>query len=484
MNIRRTLALTRRLLKQFRHDRRTMAFMVMMPLLMILVFGYTFGGEVSNVKVILVEQDEGATVIIPDPSGGGISQVDIDFGEEIGDNLDRDVLDITTKDELGEAEDIVRDSQFYDKVWAAIYIPKAFSETFVTYLQRLAVSKTLPNQTACEALGLYWHGGACNPQAESEAEDYVKEEACEDAGFVWYSGRCHEDFDDKVKWTETECEAHGYFWYDNRCHDGADIRIVIDATNPNIAAAVNTAMYEAIQNAQKDMMEENPELKVFEVRYPINTINDYAYGSAEIEFIDSFAPAIMAFAMMMVTTMMTIFIFIEERKMGTLDRLLSSPASESEIVIGYAIGFSLVSLVQGTVILVTAIGMFDIYIAEPAFQQVLVAFAFMILMGVGHQCLGILLSSGAKNELQAVQFIPLIIFPSFLLCGFLYPIESIPFFLRPLSYIVPLTYAIDAVRSAMVRGAGIEAMCCHGFALIVFLIIMLLGAIMLLKKRR
>jgi ABC-2 type transport system permease protein len=192
----------------------------------------------------------------------------------------------------------------------------------------------------------------------------------------------------------------------------------------------------------------------------------------------------MAFAMMMVTTMVTIFIFIEERKMGTLDRLLSSPASEVEIVVGYAIGFSMVSLVQGTVILVTAIGLFDIYISEPVFQQIVLVFGFMILMGVGHQCLGILLSSGAKNELQAVQFIPLIIFPSFLLCGFLYPIESIPYFLRPLSFVVPLTYGIDAVRSAMIRGMGVESMCCHGFALIVFLIVMLLGAIMLLKKRR
>jgi ABC-2 type transport system permease protein len=116
--------------------------------------------------------------------------------------------------------------------------------------------------------------------------------------------------------------------------------------------------------------------------------------------------------------------------------------------------------------------------------HILVIYGFLIFLGIGHQCLGILLSSGAKNELQAIQFVPLIIFPSILLCGLLFPIESIPQYLRPISYIIPLTYCIDAVRSVMIRGVGIESLCCNVVALFVFLVVMLFGAIMFLRRRR
>jgi len=484
MNIRRTFSFTKRVLKQLRHDRRTFAFIIIMPLLMIMIFGYTFGGEVSNVKVAVVNHDQTATIIIPDPFTGNVSSLDINIGDYIVDDLDRDTLKIEEMDDLEKAREEVKRSQFNDRTWAVIYIPEEFTSVFSSYIGKMVVSKSIANRTACEATGYFWYEGSCHAFAESDAPNYYKRSDCEDAGYEWYNNKCHEDFNDKAKWPRSECEDRGYFWYDNKCHDGADLTLVIDASNPNIDLTVHVAVIEAMNKAQKRIMAENPELKSLDITIPVAQRDDYAFGTSEIEFIDSFAPAIMAFAMMMVTTMITIFIFIEERKMGTLDRLLASPASESEIVIGYAIAFSLVSLMQATVILTAAIGIFGIYIAEPVFLNIFTAFMFLILLGMGHQCLGILLSSGADNELQAVQFIPLVIFPSILLCGLFWPIESIPVFLRPLSYFVPLTYAIDAVRGAMVKGLGIGSLCCHGFALIVFMMVMLFVAIMFLKRRK
>jgi ABC transporter DrrB family efflux protein len=484
MRVKRTLALTKRVLKQFRHDRRTFAFILIMPLLMILIFGYTFGGEVSNVKVIVVNQDETATIVVPDVFTGNISTIELNIGDHVIDEIDTDTLKITEMDDFDKARDKVKSSQFTDRTWAVIYIPKEFTASFSSYMGKVVVSKSLKNRTACEATGYFWYEDGCHAFADSQANDHFTESNCKKAGFEWYNSKCHEDFGDRAKWTETECLSKGYFWYDGICHDGSDITLVIDASNPNIDATVHMKVVEAMTKAQRRIMAENPELKNLDIALPVAQRDDYAFGNGDIEFIDSFAPAIMAFAMMMVTTMITIFLFIEERKMGTLDRLLASPASETEIVVGYALAFSVVSLLQATVILVTAIGLFGIYIAEPVLLQVFISFIFLILLGMGHQCLGIMLSSGAKNELQAIQFIPLIIFPSILLCGLFWPMESIPLFLRPLSYIVPLTYAIDAVRGAMLRGLGLGAMCCHGSALIVFTLVMLMGAVMLLKRRK
>ena len=484
MKIRRTLAFSRRVLKQLRHDKRTFGFILMMPLVLILVFGYTFGGEVKNVSVILVNQDEEATVMVPGQGSGNFTTVNITFGNYVEDGLDKDTLTIKRLDDYGDAKEEVRTSQFNTKQWAVIYIPKDFSRVFSEHIAKLALSRSLTNSTSCQAKGYFWYEGACHPFAASDSEKYGNKDDCKDAGFEWYNNKCHEDFADKVRWTETECGASGYFWYDAACHDGADLTIYADGANPNIKGVIQKAVMEALIKAQAEVFAKNPALRKFQVENPVIEREEYAFETGDIRFIDAFAPGIMAFAMMMVTTMITIFLFIEERKMGTLERLQASPASEAEIVLGYAIAFSIVSVAQATVILLTAIGLFNIYIAEPVGYHVLVTYLFLILLGMGHQCLGIMLSSGAKNELQAIQFIPIIIFPSILLCGMLFPIESVPYYLRPLSYVIPLTYTIDAARSTMVRGLGIETLCCHGFALIVFLLVMLLGAVMLLKRRR
>lgn len=483
MKARRTLAFSRRVLKQLRHDKRTLGFILLMPLIMIVVFGYTFAGDVKNVSVIMVDQDQPATVLIPGNGPGNITMVNLTFGNYIDTAVNRDTLSIKTSDDFNKSKENVRTSQFFQKEWAVIYIPKDFSKTFALSLEKVALSKAVANQTQCAATGNFWYDGSCHPFQSSNADKYAQSPDCEGAGFKWYSNKCHEDFSDKVKWTPTECSSHGYFWYDAACHDGADLTVYIDGSNPNIKATVLKAVMDAQLKAQTEVFAKNPALRKFQVDNPVVTRDDYAFDTGNIRFIDSFAPGIMAFAMLMVTTMITIFLFIEERKMGTLERLQASPASETEIVVGYAIAFSIVSVLQATVILLTAIGLFHIYIAPPVWYHILITFGFIICLGIGHQCLGILLSSGAKNELQAIQFVPLIIFPSILLCGLLFPIESIPQYLRPISYIIPLTYCIDAVRGAMVRGLGLESLCCNGIALMVFIVVMLFGAIMLLKRR-
>ena len=63
MNLRRTLAFTRRILLQFRHDRRTLAFVLVVPILMMLIFGYTFGGEPKGLKIAVVNLDEKIQII-------------------------------------------------------------------------------------------------------------------------------------------------------------------------------------------------------------------------------------------------------------------------------------------------------------------------------------------------------------------------------------------------------------------------------------
>jgi ABC-2 type transport system permease protein len=389
MNLRRTLAFTRRALLQFRHDRRTLAFILLMPLLMILIFGYTFGGDVGNVKVEVVNQDVGLA-----PGNFSMLPHGLHMASSVIDNLNKNTLSIHDSSDPQEARQVVDKGN----AWVAIIFPANFTTILIQNLNTSQVS--------------------ARPVVE----------------------------------------------------------IYLDGSNPTIAAAVIKTVSQAIQTTVSEIA---TELNIKSIEMPITINQIYAYGGGDTKFIDYFAPGVISFAIMMVTTMITIILFVNERRDGTLQRLLVSPASETEIVIGYALAFAVIGIIQSIVVLVAAILLFNITILG----NVLLALLVVLLLAFGHQGLGILLSAGAKNELQAIQFIPLVLFPSILLAGLFWPIESIPSYLQPLSFFIPLRYCIDAERSIMLRGWGLGEIWVDVTILIIFAILTLAGSILLLKKR-
>ena len=112
------------------------------------------------------------------------------------------------------------------------------------------------------------------------------------------------------------------------------------------------------------------------------------------------------------------------------------------------------------------------------------SYSAIFLLAVGMQGLGFLLSSLAKSEFQAIQFLPIILFPSILLAGVFWPLESVPDVLRPISNFIPLTYAVDANRSIMIRGWGIDNVWVQLLILALFALAMLLLSMWALKRRK
>jgi ABC-2 type transport system permease protein len=86
----------------------------------------------------------------------------------------------------------------------------------------------------------------------------------------------------------------------------------------------------------------------------------------------------------------------------------------------------------------------------------LVAFLVVLLLALGAVSLGIFLSTFARTELQIIQFIPIVLAPQFLLSGVLFPVDSLPAVLQPLVRLMPLGYAVDALREVFIRGSGLS----------------------------
>ena len=165
---------------------------------------------------------------------------------------------------------------------------------------------------------------------------------------------------------------------------------------------------------------------------------------------DYLAPAGLAVVVLFFVFILTGVSFLRERLQGTLERLMASPATRADLVVGYLLGFFLFAALQLVVLL-----LFTIWVLGMKYRGSLgEVLAFQLLVALGSLNLGILASTWARNEFQVVQFIPLFILPQFLLGGLLWPVEQMPWYLQDLSRIMPLRYAIEGLRGIMLEGNG------------------------------
>lgn len=350
MSLRRTLAITKRIFRDLANDKRTLGLIFVAPIFAMFVFGWAFSGDVKDVPVIVVNEDEG--VALP-PTNTTIS-----ISEKIISNLDKEVLHLKYLDNAENAIQKVKDGGAY----AAIILPESFTRNVYLKLQ-------LPSSSG-----------------------------------------------------------------------DTTVQVIADKSNINVANAIIRSVNSAVLAAMKDAGRESP----------ITVDSENAIYGKNARFMDFFVPGIMAFVVFFLTTLLTLISFVGERTSGTLDRLMATPLKESELVLGYAITFSLIGSLQAGILLTVGISVFNITIVG----NIMLAFVVIALLAVVSLSLGILLSSLAKREAQAIQFVPFIVLPTFLLAGIFWPVEAIPSWLRPASYFIPAKYAVEACRSVILRGWG------------------------------
>ncbi|KRF16626.1 antibiotic ABC transporter permease [Nocardioides sp. Soil797] len=161
---------------------------------------------------------------------------------------------------------------------------------------------------------------------------------------------------------------------------------------------------------------------------PGNTFNELGPGLLAI------FPFIIMFLVTSVTT-------LRERGSGTLERLLSMPMGKGDFLVGYALAFALVAVVQSVLAVALSVGLLDLTIQGPVWLLTVVAVADAVL----GTALGLFVSAFANTEFQAVQFMPALVIPQILLCGLFVKRELLPGVLEVISDCLPLSYATDAM---------------------------------------
>jgi ABC-2 type transport system permease protein len=181
---------------------------------------------------------------------------------------------------------------------------------------------------------------------------------------------------------------------------------------------------------------------------------------------------------------MTMFIvtsitMLRERVTGTLERLMTLPLAKLDLLLGYAIAFALLAVVQATIVSLLAFGLLDLRVEGSR--------GLVIALAVGNATLGMALglftSAFARTEFQAVQFLPALVFPQVLLCGLFVARSEMAGWLQAVSAVLPLTYAYDAL-ARVTQGRGLGAWFAFDLAVLVgtTLLALALGAATLRRR--
>ncbi|MBX5458830.1 MAG: ABC transporter permease [Thermogemmatispora sp.] len=257
------------------------------------------------------------------------------------------------------------------------------------------------------------------------------------------------------------------------------LQLVLEGSDPSVASAMRetvTALVGqlnvALAQAQSQRGQAQGQLPpVNAPAAPLLTLATprYLHGGPDYTFNDALAPVFIGVLSFFFVFLLTSVAFLRERSQGTIERVLASPLRRGELVMGYVCGFTLFALVQSVVVL-----LFVIFVLRVHYQGNLgLVFLVAILLTVSGVNMGIFLSTFAQNEFQIIQFIPLVFGLQVLLSGIFWPVAQLPSWLQPLSYLLPLTYANEALRDVMLKGSDFTQIAPQLAALLAFMLLMI-----------
>ncbi|GAA5026229.1 ABC transporter permease [Microbacterium fluvii] len=165
---------------------------------------------------------------------------------------------------------------------------------------------------------------------------------------------------------------------------------------------------------------------------------------------DMFGGPILALFPFIVMFLITSVTTLRERRSGTLERLMTTPIGKADFVLGYALAFGLMATLQAIVTVTFAVTVCGLEVDGPVWQLGLVAIVDAIL----GTALGLLASAFARTEFQAVQFMPVLVFPQIILGGLFMPRDQMPEVLEAISNWLPLSYAIDTINAVTAGDEG------------------------------
>jgi ABC-2 type transport system permease protein len=254
-------------------------------------------------------------------------------------------------------------------------------------------------------------------------------------------------------------------------HDNPQILVEADASDPTATGAAVAALSQLPQYALAHDLK-GPIATPPATGPPFQVIVQRRYNPENITSYN-IVPGLMATILTMTLVMMTALAVTRETERGTMEMLLSTPVRPLEVMIGKLTPYVVVGVIQALIILVMARVLFGVPL-EGGWGALIVGMALFI---VGNLALGFLISTVARNQLQAMQMGMFYFLPSILLSGFLFPFRGMPEWAQWIGTILPITHMLRIVRGSVLKGVGIADQLANLGALALFVLVVAVLAI-------
>lgn len=190
-------------------------------------------------------------------------------------------------------------------------------------------------------------------------------------------------------------------------------------------------------------------------------------------------PGLIGVILTMTLVMFTAVAVVRERERGNMELLIATPVSRSELMVGKVLPYAAIGLLQTTLVLVLGTWLFQVPIRGSLLDIYLAA----VLLVLANLALGLLISTRARSQFQAMQMTLFLFLPSILLSGFMFPFAGMPRPVQWLAEVLPLTHFLRLVRGIMLRGAALWELWPDALALLAFIGVMMTLAILRFRKR-
>ena len=262
--------------------------------------------------------------------------------------------------------------------------------------------------------------------------------------------------------------------FERRRLDGREaVQVLVDGSDTVVQSA-------ALQIAQTPLDSRSASSTVTGLREGVRQqISVVSFYNPQRRSAVNIVPGLIGVILTMTMVLFTAVAIVRERERGNMELLIATPVSRAELMIGKVLPYAVIGLVQVTLVVLLGVWLFDV----PVRGGVLDVYVASVLLILANLSLGLLISTVAQSQFQAMQVTFFVFLPSILLSGFMFPFAGMPRLVQWIAEVLPLTHFLRLIRGVMLRGAELQELWPSVAALAAFTTVMMTLAITRFRKR-
>jgi ABC transporter DrrB family efflux protein len=259
--------------------------------------------------------------------------------------------------------------------------------------------------------------------------------------------------------------------------DGSDSQVATTALNAANLLGINRSI--AISRSFADSLQIAPARnEEGEVAQPVDVRPRLLYNP-DLESSHFFVPGLVGIILQLVTLFLTAFAIVRERELGTLEQLFVTPVGRLGLLLGKLVPYAIVGFVAMLIVLTVMVYVFGVPI-RGSMELLLGLSTLFLVCSLG---LGLLVSTVARTQLEAMQLAFMIMLPSILLSGFMFPRSEMPLAIYVFTFAIPATYFLEMLRGIVLRGADLADLVPQTIGLAISCLVILLLSVTRFRKQ-